>query len=184
MAPSLFKASNGLEAKKTPVQKTVSIPLSISAAKKIVTDQPMIEKSIASPARSAVEKVEEKPVNFFDAEKLSMVLASLVNGLKEDHRNLEAVALNQPFHLEGEKAIFHLVSDIQAGIFQKIKQEITNDLRRKLNNYNLQIDCEVREEVKDDKRRLYTSTDKLHYLREKSELVGELLNRFKLETDF
>lgn len=134
--------------------------------------------------RTVHEKVEEHQVDFFDKEKLSNVLVGIIQTFKEEHRNLEAVALNQPFELEGEKAVFHLVSDIQAGIFQKIKQEITTELRRKLNNYNLQIEFEVREEVKDDKKRLYTSTDKLHYLREKSDLLDELLNRFKLETDF
>lgn len=134
--------------------------------------------------RTVHEKVEEHQVDFFDKEKLSNVLVGIIQTFKEEHRNLEAVALNQPFELEGEKAVFHLVSDIQAGIFQKIKQEITTELRRKLNNYNLQIEFEVREEVKDDKKRLYTSTDKLHYLREKSDLLVELLNRFKLETDF
>ncbi|EMS33346.1 hypothetical protein C943_00624 [Mariniradius saccharolyticus AK6] len=134
--------------------------------------------------RTVHEKVEEHQVDFFDKEKLSNVLVGIIQAFKEEHRNLEAVALNQPFELEGEKAVFHLVSDIQAGIFQKIKQEITTELRRKLNNYNLQIEFEVREEVKDDKKRLYTSTDKLHYLREKSDLLDELLNRFKLETDF
>lgn len=134
--------------------------------------------------RAVHEKAEEHQVDFFDKEKLSNVLVGIIQTFKEEHRNLEAVALNQPFELEGEKAVFHLVSDIQAGIFQKIKQEITTELRRKLNNYNLQIDFEVREEVKDDKKRLYTSTDKLHYLREKSDLLDELLNRFKLETDF
>ena len=134
--------------------------------------------------RTVPEKAEEHQVDFFDKEKLSSVLVGIIQTFKEEHRNLEAVALNQPFELEGEKAVFHLVSDIQAGIFQKIKQEITTELRRKLNNYNLQIEFEVREEVKDDKKRLYTSTDKLHYLREKSDLLDELLNRFKLETDF
>lgn len=134
--------------------------------------------------RTVHEKVEEHQVDFFDKEKLSNVLVGIIQTFKEEHRNLEAVALNQPFELEDEKAVFHLVSDIQAGIFQKIKQEITTELRRKLNNYNLQIEFEVREEVKDDKKRLYTSTDKLHYLREKSDLLVELLNRFKLETDF
>jgi DNA polymerase-3 subunit gamma/tau len=173
-----------LEAKKTPIQKTVSIPLSISAAKKILTEQSVSTPSHFNQAQSVTEKVEEKPVDFFDKEKLSKVLAGIVDSFKEEHRNLEAVALNQPFELEGEKAVFHLVSDIQAGIFQKIKQEITTELRRKLNNYNLQIEFEVLEEVKDDKKRLYTSTDKLHYLREKSDLLDELLNRFKLETDF
>lgn len=134
--------------------------------------------------RTVPEKAEEHQVDFFDKEKLSSVLVGIIQTFKEEHRNLEAVALNQPFELEGEKAVFHLVSDIQAGIFQKIKQEITTEIRRKLNNYNLQIEFEVREEVKDDKKRLYTSTDKLHYLREKSDLLDELLNRFKLETDF
>lgn len=134
--------------------------------------------------RTVPEKAEEHQVDFFDKEKLSNVLVGIIQTFKEEHRNLEAVALNQPFELEGEKAVFHLVSDIQAGVFQKIKQEITTELRRKLNNYNLQIEFEVREEVKDDKKRLYTSTDKLHYLREKSDLLDELLNRFKLETDF
>jgi DNA polymerase-3 subunit gamma/tau len=173
-----------LDAKKTPIQKTVSIPLSISAAKKIVSEQPAATQPTTSQPQAATEKVEERPIDFFDKEKLSKVLAQLVESYKEEHRNLEAVALNQPFDLEGEKAVFHLVSDIQAGIFQKIKPEITAELRRKLNNYNIQIEFEIMEEVKDDKKRLYTSTDKLHYLREKNELLDELLSRFKLETDF
>jgi DNA polymerase-3 subunit gamma/tau len=173
-----------LEAKKTPVQKTVSIPLSISAAKRIVSEQSATVPPKVTHEQPIVEKAAQNPVDFFDKEKLSELLAGIVESYKEQHRNLEAVALNQPFDLEGEKAVFHLISEIQAGIFQKIKPELTAELRRKLNNYNLQIEFEVREEVKDEKKRLYTSTDKLHYLREKSELLGELLNRFKLETDF
>lgn len=135
------------------------------------------------PDTSEIGK-QDKPVDFFDKGKFESTLSEIVESYRSQHKNLEVVALNQPFELEGEKVVFHLISDIQTEIFQKIKPDLTTQVRRKLNNYNIQLDFEMKEEVEDDKKRLYTSTDKLLYLKEKNGMLGELLTRFQLETDF
>jgi DNA polymerase-3 subunit gamma/tau len=92
--------------------------------------------------------------------------------------------LKQQVILEGETITFQLNGEIQEGIFQKIKPEILQILRRKLNNYNIHLDAIIKEEEVSGKRKLYTSTDKLNYLLEKSPALEDLKRRFGLETDF
>lgn len=99
------------------------------------------------------------------------------------HRNLEMTVLKQPVILEGETITFQLNGEIQEGIFQKIRPEILLILRRKLNNYSIHLDAVIKEEP-DGKRKLYTSTDKLNHLLEKSPALEDLKRRFGLETDF
>lgn len=92
--------------------------------------------------------------------------------------------LKQPIILEEETITFQLNGEIQEGIFQKIKPDILQILRRKLNNYSIHLEARIKEEEDDGKRKLYTSTDKLNYLLEKSPALMDLKRRFGLETDF
>jgi hypothetical protein len=138
------------------------------------------------------EKIEDKPIHKpelladkFDLSKLRYEIGEILEDYKEHHRTLEITVLKQPVVLEGESITFQLNGEIQEGIFQKIKPDILQILRRKLNNYSIQIDAVIRED--DDangKIKLYTSTDKLNYLLEKSPALADLKRRFGLETDF
>lgn len=112
------------------------------------------------------------------------VIGEIIEELKSHHKTLEVTVLKQPFVLEGETITFHLNGEIQQDIFLKIKNDILGTLRRKLNNYSIHLESEIKEEEESSARKLYTSTDKLHYLLEKSPALGELKRRFGLETDF
>ncbi|PSL03892.1 hypothetical protein CLV48_106133 [Cecembia rubra] len=132
------------------------------------------------------EKVSLNPqlAEEFDLQKLNSILQEIIFTYKEQHKNLETTVLKQPVELTGETITFKLNGEIQQDIFQKIKPEVFQLLRRKLNNYSIHLDSVIVEEVIDGKKKLYTSTDKLQYLKGKSPALIELQKRFGLETDF
>ncbi|WP_373496086.1 hypothetical protein [Aquiflexum sp.] len=114
---------------------------------------------------------------------MQQVLFEITEDYKTNHKNLEVTVLKQEFVLEGETITFHLNGELQQDIFQKIKADVLGLLRRKLNNYSIHIQSEIKEEA-EGKKKLYTSTDKLQYLKGKSPALAELQRRFQLETDF
>jgi len=120
----------------------------------------------------------------FDLAKVKSEINEIIEDYKVHHRSLEITVLKQPIILDGETITFQLNGEIQEGIFQKIKPEILQILRRKLNNYSIHLDAVIKEEEPNGKRKLYTSTDKLNHLLEKSPALEDLKRRFGLETDF
>lgn len=139
----------------------------------------MIEEKEFEKERSDAGQLAE----IFDFDKLRNVLSEITEDFKTNHKNLEVTVLKQEVVLEGETITFLLNGEIQQDIFNKIRSDVLGTLRRKLNNYSIQIQCEIKEES-DGKKKLYTSTDKLLYLKEKSPALAELQRRFQLETDF
>jgi DNA polymerase-3 subunit gamma/tau len=129
-------------------------------------------------------KPSEQLAEIFDLPKLKSEINEIIEDYKSQHRSLEMTVLKQPVVIENETIIFQLNGDIQEGIFQKIKPDILQILRRKLNNYSIHLEAVIKEEENDGKRKLYTSTDKLNYLLEKSPALKDLKQRFGLETDF
>lgn len=97
---------------------------------------------------------------------------------------MEISILRQPFEVTGEKVVFFLSGEIQKDLFLKIRQEVTLLLREGLKNYRADLGFEIKEDAVSPSRKLYTSSDKLNYLREKSPALKELQQRFGLETDF
>jgi DNA polymerase elongation subunit (family B) len=119
----------------------------------------------------------------FDLDRLNQVLYEVIEQYKSQHKNLEVTVLKQPVVLEKETVTFKLNGEIQQDIFQKVKPDVLQVVRRKLNNYSVTLEAVVIEEIEGQKK-LYTSTDKLQYLKEKSPALVELQRRFGLETDF
>ncbi|SNS66288.1 hypothetical protein SAMN06295967_11575 [Belliella buryatensis] len=120
----------------------------------------------------------------FDEAKLKSILEGMVEEFKSNHKNLEVTVFKQPFRLDGEQITFLLNGEIQEEIFGKIRGEVQQLLRRKLNNYSVSLLSEIHEEAVPEGQRLYTSTDKLNYLLEKHAPLRELQRKFGLETDF
>jgi DNA polymerase-3 subunit gamma/tau len=157
----------------------------LSAAKKITQEKP--EQNIeVETVKAEVLPVSATPqlAEIFDLPKLQQVLFEIGEEYRSNHKNLELTVLKQPVSLDNETVTFHLNGELQQDIFLKIKTDILSKLRRKLNNYSIHIEQEIKEEELDGKRKLYTSSDKLSYLREKSPILIDLQKRFGLETDF
>lgn len=185
-APSLFKNEGNLFGiKKTPVQKTVAIPGSMNAAKKLVLEKPKEVQEAVSEIKEDPRPVKQPQLaEEFDLEKLQHVLEGVIDQFRKQHKNLEVTVLKQPVFLEKETVTFKLNGEIQQDIFHKIKPEVLQVIRRKLNNYSVTMEAVIVEEEVDGQKKLYTSTDKLQYLKEKSPALSELQRRFGLETDF
>lgn len=111
-------------------------------------------------------------------------MEDIIYSFREEGKNMEISILRQPFEVSGEKVVFFLSGDIQKDLFLKIRQEVTLLVREALKNHHTDLGYEIREDAVSPSRKLYTSTDKLNYLREKSPALKELQQRFGLETDF
>jgi len=112
------------------------------------------------------------------------VVEDVLQEYKKLGKSMEAAVVKQPFEIDQEKIVFFLQGELQKDIFIKLKPELTGFLKKGLQNHSLEISYEIREEVANTASKLYTSTDKLRYLREKSPALKELQKRFGLETDF
>ncbi|SDY95692.1 MULTISPECIES: DNA polymerase III subunit gamma/tau [Rhodonellum] len=125
-----------------------------------------------------------KTSDTFDLTRVKEVVAEILLEFKADHKNLEMTVLKQPFEIVDNTILFILNGEIQKDVFLKIKPEFVGLLRQKLNNTQVRLDLELRENIADDTPKLYTSTDKLNFLKGKSGAFRDLQNRFGLETDF
>lgn len=173
----------------TAVQRTPSIPTSLSAVRKMVEEKPLLKKQSAA---------EEKPTETIDndraldnqdrklpeKEDVREVLDRIIGDFKQKTRHMELSVIRQSFRLQDEKVVFILNGDIQKDIFLRIRPELTGLLRNGLQNKRLEVTFEISENDNDGAPKLYTSTDKLRYLSDKSPMLKELQQRFGLETDF
>ncbi|MDO9554626.1 DNA polymerase III subunit gamma/tau [Rhodonellum sp.] len=125
-----------------------------------------------------------KTSDTFDLTRVKEVVAEILLEFKADHKNLEMTVLKQPFEIVDNTILFILNGEIQKDVFLKIKPEFVGLLRQKLKNTQVRLDLELRENIADDTPKLYTSTDKLNFLKGKSGAFRDLQNRFGLETDF
>src|SRR5690606_10220328 len=120
----------------------------------------------------------------FDKTNVQEVLEDILQEYKKRGKSMEIAVVKQPFEIDQEKIVFFLQGELQKDIFIRLKPELTGFLKKALQNHSLEIAFEIREQVADRVSTLYTSTDKLRYLREKSPALKELQKRFGLETDF
>lgn len=115
---------------------------------------------------------------------IQQAIAEINELYKTERKNLEMTVLRQPIALEDKTLTFMLQGDLQMEIFQKLRPELLGLLRNKLQNEQLIIEAKEVEEEHAGKKPLYTSTDKLNHLKQKSPALAELQRRFGLETDF
>lgn len=109
-------------------------------------------------------------------------MEQIITDYKAAHKNMEVAVLKQPFEVRGMQVHFQLAGELQKDIFSNLKPELTGLLRRKINHARLDVTFEMVEESQG--KNLYTSSDKLRYLLEKSEMLRILKDKFGLETDF
>lgn len=150
-------------------------------------------KNNASAEGSKQEKIKEETADKeaqvvnkepFDAGKVGALLEEIIADFKHKNRLMESAILKQPIEVVGNKVTFLMSSELQEDRFNRLKPELVGIFKRKLQNDLLEIFSEIREEAVSEVKKLYTSTDKLAFLTEKSPALKELQKRFGLETDF
>jgi len=166
------------------VKKTLSIPSNLRQATNQVKERPI---PAVVPPKEDVKKEQEDASQVgapLEKESVTAVLDEIIIDYKAAHKNMEVAVLRQPFEIREDAIHFLLAGELQRDIFLKCKPELTGLFRKKLLHARVDVTCEIQEEAPNQSKNLYTSSDKLRYLLEKSPALKELKTRFDLETDF
>jgi hypothetical protein len=161
----------------------MAIPSNLMEVTRKIHEKPVEHQPAQDPETVKIDETAqmEEP---FDFHKVQGTVNDIIYDYKEQGKSMELAVLKQPIELKGNLVTFQLSGEIQKDIFTKAKPDILKFLRKKLNNYTIELDYQINAEAVSPGRKLYTSTDKLTYLREKSPALKELQKRFGLETDF
>lgn len=165
------------------VQKTLDIPRSIAEVKSKVQEKPQVPQQ-APYVTHENSGAHSQPAEALEQHSVQEVLDGIIVDLKKKGKHMELAVIRQPFHIEGSSILFLLNGEIQKDIFEQIKPEIRGKLKNSLSYPNLEVTFKINAETSASGTKLYTSSDKLRYLREKSPALKELQKRFGLETDF
>ena len=76
--------------------------------------------------------------------------------------------------------ILHLLSPVQETMLNNIKADLITHLRERLKNSTLLVVGQVLET--DQKKMMYTDTDKMEFMLDKNPMFKELKERFGLDT--
>jgi len=103
--------------------------------------------------------------------------------LKKEGREREYNTLNQQVDFSEDLSIrLTLPNSFQSLTIEALQQELLTYLRSTLNNRNIQLKTEV--EKIENKKLIYTNSEKFDYLAEKYPNLRELKKRLDLDTDF
>ncbi|MBN3582637.1 DNA polymerase III subunit gamma/tau [Algoriphagus aestuarii] len=166
------------------MQKTMAIPTSLSHTKKILAEKAKMEEAKIEQKKAEVKT--DEPVNSLQLtqEKLEEVMPSVIDHYKNQNKVLELAILNQPSKMEGHQICFEVMGHVQEEIAQKMKPELLSLIRDLTGVGKLAIKLVVKEELESTTNKLYTSSDKFRFLKEKHPALLEFQRKFGLETDF
>lgn len=97
---------------------------------------------------------------------------------------MELAILGEAIRIKLDAVILEVVGHVQEEIALKMKPELVRIIRELGNVNHFKVELEVKEELESERNKLYTSTDKFNFLKEKHAALGEFQRRFGLETDF
>jgi hypothetical protein len=117
-------------------------------------------------------------------ELLDQAIFSIQELFRTANKNLELTLLDQEISLQKGEITIQVSGSIQEDIAQKMKPELVGLIRKFTGATSFTINVVQQEEVPDEKGKLYTSTDKLKFLREKHPALMELQRKFDLDVDF
>jgi hypothetical protein len=117
-------------------------------------------------------------------ELLDQAVFSIQELFRTTNKNLELTLLDQEISLHKGEITLQVSGSIQEDIAQKMKPELVGLIRKFTGATSFTINVVQKEEVPDEKGKLYTSTDKLKFLREKHPALMELQRKFDLDVDF
>jgi hypothetical protein len=185
-APSPQEAPVAEAPKLSPLKPTFSIPSSLGQTKKL--GETKVEEEVSQVA----EQVEEPsyaaapaaPEISLTQELLDQAIFSIQDVFRTANRNLELTLLDQEIRVQNGEITLQVSGSIQEDIAQKMKLELMGLVRKFTGATSFSISIVQQEETVDDKGKLYTSTDKLKFLREKHPALMELQRKFDLDVDF
>lgn len=95
----------------------------------------------------------------------------------------EATILDREYDLVEESIILKLENQLLLDQLNKAKGDLVEFLREKLNNSNITIYADVIE-IAEQKKTMYSNSDKFKFLAEKYPIIEELKKKLGLEFDY
>lgn len=97
---------------------------------------------------------------------------------------MELAILNQKIRVLGNEICLEITGHVQEEIALKMKPDLLTMIRNLTGINRISLKLEVKEEIETGNNKLYTSSDKLNFLKNKHGALAEFQRRFGLETDF
>ena len=145
-------------------------------------------------ARQQAEVIEEKkaelqesqsgPVENLTQEFFDQILPKIMENFKSQNRGMELAILNQSIKVMNNEICLEVTGHVQEEIALKMKPDLLSMIRDLTGLKRVSMKLEVKEEIETGKNKLYTSSDKFNFLKEKHGALAEFQRRFGLETDF
>ena len=189
-APAVAPASQEVPVAAVPklstLKPTFSIPSSLGQTKKlgetkVEEEVSQVAEQVEEPSYAAAPAAQEISLT---QELLDQAIFSIQEEFRTANRNLELTLLDQEIRVQNGEITLQVSGSIQEDIAQKMKPELMGLVRKFTGATSFSISIVQQEETVDDKGKLYTSTDKLKFLREKHPALMELQRKFDLDVDF
>ena len=197
MAPDLINESEEIDLPISLPEQSAAIPAEAP------TLDPAVNKSSISTSglRSAKNILDSKNEtsekdlhsdHHADQEVQEITLAELqsewtqiANNFKTSNLINKYVMMNRPIQVIGNAIHISFENEVQMQQFnENIKLELLSTLRTKLKNHLIDLELDLAEQEKSDKKMLYTQSDKYNFLVEKHPVISELKQRFGLDHEF
>jgi DNA polymerase-3 subunit gamma/tau len=118
-------------------------------------------------------------------EELQSEWTQIADNFKKANLINKYVMMNRPIHLNVNSIHISFENEVQMQQFnENIRLELLTTLRTKLKNHLIDIEMDIITQAKDDKKMLYTQSDKYNFLVEKHPVIAELKQRFGLDHEF
>ena len=127
----------------------------------------------------------DQEVKEITLEELQSEWTQIANNFKKANLINKYVMMNRPIHVIANSIHISFENEVQMQQFnENIKLELLTTLRTKLKNHLIDIELDMVEQEKNDKKMLYTQSDKYNFLVEKHPVISELKQRFGLDHEF
>ncbi|NBW03287.1 MAG: hypothetical protein EBR87_06175 [Cytophagia bacterium] len=127
----------------------------------------------------------DQEVQEITLEELQSEWTQIANNFKTANLINKYVMMNRPIQVIGNSIHISFENEVQMQQFnENIKLELLTTLRTKLKNHLIDIELDLVEQEKSDKKMLYTQSDKYNFLVEKHPVISELKQRFGLDHEF
>ncbi|MEN2284163.1 hypothetical protein AAGF08_18615 [Algoriphagus sp. SE2] len=162
----------------------MSIPTSLSHTKEILAEKAKKEERRIEQKKADAKTIEPENTRQLTQEKLDEIMPEVLTHFKKQNKVLELAILNQPSKMDGHEICFEVMGHVQEEIAQKMKPELLSLIRDLTGAGKLGIKLLVKEELESTTNKLYTSSDKFRFLKEKHPALVDFQRKFGLETDF
>lgn len=152
--------------------------------KKLVDEKARQQAVVSEEKKVELQESQSGPVENLTQEFFDQILPKILENFKSQNRGMELAILNQKIKVLGNEISLEITGHVQEEIALKMKPDLLSMIRDLTGIKRVLLNLEMKEEIETGKNKLYTSSDKFNFLKERHAALAEFQRRFGLETDF